>query len=180
MRVGIPGIGIATIHDIEATAVEKGDWLSVLPNPSNLDVTLSTRALEEGGNLASILAKLDIASSLILNALGIETVFNRSVTGATGIVTYEFRPDVGEVFEVYALGCDLDTADAGAQVFAYLRDDTGEIPPRLLDVTQANPEGKVLNTHLVVDNDHWLILGGFLALTADLDFNAWISAKRIK
>jgi len=108
------------------SAVKSGTWnidnllnphpvsLSSIPNPSNLDVALSTRALETGGNLAIIAGK-DFATQTTLSALNAKvTVCN---TGAiAGSLTQSTKHDAKTyktaVFDASASG-DLVAAVAG-------------------------------------------------------------------
>jgi len=66
--------------------------LDAIPNPSNLDVALSTRALESGGNLAAIAAK-DFATQTTLNALNTKIPADPSREGGN-LATVASRLDV--------------------------------------------------------------------------------------
>lgn len=78
--------------------------LASIPNPSNLDVALSTRALEAGGNLASILAQLDSKTSTLFKAtqnIG-NTSFAATQTARANLMTKPEREDLTDYGGTYS------------------------------------------------------------------------------
>lgn len=99
--------------------------LASIPNPPNLDVALSTRALESGGNLAAILAQLDSKTSTLFKAtqnIG-NTSFGATQATRTNLKTQPEREDI------VSLGGVASPSAAGVQIVAA----SGSLVPKVYD-----------------------------------------------
>ena len=149
-----------TINDIRAAAVEKGDWLSAIPNPPNLDVL----------------------SSEILGAKGAKTLWYSVAVPSLTLTFLNFEPGVGEIWVITAAGAWCDTDAAAGFVNILFFDGVNYWRPFLAkaNMSVGQYECSIPNGWYVSINHAWICAQFFHNKGVAQNAYAWVSGLRIK